>query len=237
MSEEACIQVNFGKPMPMFPLDHAALMPQQVVPLHIFEPRYRQMIDDVLDSSGQFAIGIFRGDQWKQEYHGNPAVRAAVCIAQILQHERLADGRYNLLVQGVCRARIVEEFMPDEETLYRRVVLEPVGVGSHDAQEEPLEEVRSRLAAKLAEGPLARMKAAGDVLERLENDEIPTPPLMELVTFMMLSEPELRYRLLAEGNALLRAKTIEHELGCLERLIDRAMAQHPEQWPKGCSWN
>ena len=52
MSDETAIQVNFGRPMPVFPLDQVTLLPQQVLPLHIFEPRYRQMVTDALDGSG-----------------------------------------------------------------------------------------------------------------------------------------------------------------------------------------
>ena len=56
------------------------LLPQQVIPLRIFEPRYKQMVEDVLDGTGQFAIAVFSGRRWKQEYHGKPPIRPAVCI-------------------------------------------------------------------------------------------------------------------------------------------------------------
>lgn len=235
MSEQTSIHVNFGKPMPLFPLDSATLLPQQVLPLHIFEPRYRQMIDHALDSSGQIAMAVFDGDSWEAEYHGRPPLKPAVCIGQIVQHEKLADGRYNLLLQGVCRARIVDEIPPDGERLYRVAVLEPVGLEEPDPS--LLDGFRRRLEHGLTEGELREFAAAETVLEFVQNEEVPTEALMELVSFALIQQPELRYGLLAEGDTERRAAMIESELEHLRRLVRQARAQHPEAWPKGLSWN
>jgi len=235
MSEQTSIHVNFGKPMPLFPLDSATLLPQQVLPLHIFEPRYRQMVDHALDSSGQIAMAVFEGEGWTQQYHGRPALKPAVCIGQIVQHEKLDDGRYNLLLQGVCRAKIVEELEPDGERLYRLAVLEPVGL--EDADEGALDAFRRRLEHGLTDGELREFSAAPTVLEYVQNEDVPTEALMELVSFALIQRPELRYGLLAEGDAERRVRMIEDELDEISRLIRLAREQHPEAWPKGMSWN
>lgn len=258
MSEENSIQVNFGKPMPLFPLDLSTLLPilpQQVLPLHIFEPRYRQMIEHALDGAGQIAMAIFKGPGWKKNYHGKPALRPAVCITQIVQHEKLPDGRYNLLVQGVCRAKILKETPADKERLYRTAMLEPVGVmlsGAPDALEhvedeapeageagsEPaLDIARARIADMLDTGPLRQMMHAAAVLEYVRNDELPTSAVLELVAFTLITDPRLRYDLLAEPQAQDRARIIMSELTHLASLIRRASDQKPGDWPKGCSWN
>ena len=235
MSEESAIQVNFGRPMPLFALDTAILLPQQVVPLHIFEPRYVQMVERVLDGTGQFAVGVFRGKRWKKEYHGRPPVLPAVCIGQIIQHERTPEGRYNLLVQGICRAKISKEFGATDDRLYREVLLEPVGI---DPEEEAkLYGVRERLTELLEEGPLSMLNNAEWMVERMRQEEIPTSVILELVSFVLPTRKEVRYRLLAEGDAGERAELIEHELIGLRRVLKVAMAQHPERWPKGVSWN
>jgi uncharacterized protein len=235
VSEDNAIQVNFGKPMPIFPLDSVALMPQQVLPLHIFEPRYKQMVARALDSSGQFAMAVFSGANWKQNYHGRPSIRPAVCVGQIVQHETLPDGRYNLLLQGVCRARIMYESPPDAERLFREAMLEPIG--EPEVDQETLIPARERIDELLAHSSLRQLRAAKPILEYVRNDQIPTTAILELVSFTMLNDSELRYRLLAEGDAAARAGIIFDELSELKRLIDRAEKQHPEQWPKGCSWN
>jgi Lon protease-like protein len=259
MSEENSIQVNFGKPMPIFPLDSVTLLPQQLLPLHIFEERYRQMIDHALDGAGQIAMAVFEGDQWKQNYHGRPPIRPAVCVGQIVQHERLPDGRYNILIQGVCRARVLYELPMEEGRLYRMAMLEPVGLdltatiitGDEEDEEEetpdlglppppepePLVEVRRKLCEMLEEGPLTQLVAAEPVLEFVRNEEVPTAPLLELVSFMLITDQGLRYRLLAEPNIQTRANMIMGELQHLSKLIRRAGDQRPQDWPKGMSWN
>ncbi len=242
MAEEHAIQVNFGKPIPIFPLDGVVLLPQQVLPLHVFEPRYRQMIEHALDGSGQIAMAVFEGTDWKQQYHARPPLRPAVCVGQIMQHERLPDGRYNVLLQGVCRARITREIAPDDmmteehgPRLYREAMLEPVGVEG-DAETQ-LYGVRERLGELIDEGRLTELKNGGWVLERVRDDEIPTAVLLELVAFALPIRREVKYRLLAEGDAGERAGIVEDELRELVRLVMLSAHQHAGEWPKGCSWN
>lgn len=235
MSEAAPIQVNFGKPMPFFPLDAAALLPQQVLHLHIFEPRYRQMVERALDGAGQFAMAVFAGDDWKKNYHGRPAVLPAVCVGQIVQHEKQADGCYNLLVQGVCRARIVKELPPHQGRLYREAILEPVGV--EESEEVKLYGVRERFRELLTDGPLTRLSTAEIMVEKIDDEDIPTGVILDLVSFVLPTRREVRYRLLAEGDAGERAECVEREMRHLAHVLKVAQTQHPEEWPKGCSWN
>lgn len=239
MSEETTISVNFGRPMPLFPLDTVLLLPQQVQPLHIFEPRYRQMIDRALDGAGQFASAVFKGARWKLEYHGRPPLKPAVCVAQIVQHERLHDGRYNVLVQGVCRARIVSEIPPDEENLYRQAMLEPIGLSPADSPEddERLSAMRAHVEASLADGPLRRLRVAETLRELAQREHFPTAALLELLTMSVIDDQQIRYQLLAEGDPGARAEILGDEISHLERLIANAERQRHDDLPKGCHWN
>lgn len=238
--------------LPLFPLPGVALFPDLPLPLHIFEPRYRQMIEHALDGAGQFAMAVFEGNNWRQEYHGRPPLRPAVCVGQILQHEKLEDGRYNVLVQGVCRAKILHELPASEDRLYRAAYLEPVGIvdtrEDMDALEGEqimaahgttphLEFARARLREMLSDGPLSNLAAASYVLNYLQKDEFHTSALLEVVSFTLIGDPALRYRLLAEPVADKRADLILKELDYLTELIRKAQRQRPEDWPKGCSWN
>jgi len=235
MAEETSIQVHFGRPMPLFALDMPVLLPQQVVPLHIFEPRYVQMLEQSLDSAGQIAVGVFRGSGWKQEYHGRPAVRPAVCVGQIVHHQKLDDARYNIALHGVCRASITSELPPQEDRLYRMVMLKPVGLEEPDPSE--LAEVRGQLATMLSHGPLEHLSNAQTLVQHLRDEEIPTQILIEVLGFSMVSAAETRYSLLAEPDPAVRAAIVTRELGGLREIIRRALLQHPERWPKGVSWN
>lgn len=236
MSDTSSIQVNFARPMPLFPLGHVALLPQQVTPLHIFEPRYRQMIEHALDSAGQVAMAVFEGDAWKQQYHGRPPLRPAVCVGQLIHHEKLPDGRYNIALQGVCRARIVEETPAEFDRLYRVAMLRPLGL-PRDEDQRRLRPARDRIADRLSEGPLRRLKAAAPISEYFAKPDFPTLALLELISFTLVNNADLRYRLLSEADPLVRADVIEGELDALSRVIALAERQLPPDAPKGCSWN
>ncbi|GIW74625.1 MAG: ATP-dependent protease [Phycisphaerales bacterium] len=237
MSDEIAIQVNFGRPMPLFPLGVVALMPQQVAPFHIFEPRYRQMISDALDGSGQIAMGTYDTSALETfDATGDSLpVRPAVCIGQVFQHERLPDGHYNVLLQGICRARIVEEIPPDAQRPYRSAYLQPLDLPGEPSAE--LGTVRRRLAEHLATWPLQQLRTASWVVERLRNEQIPDSAAFELVCFSLFTDPELRYQLLAEPDPARRVRLVELALHDMARVIRHAAAQHPERWPKGVSWN
>jgi hypothetical protein len=242
MSDE--VRIDFGKPIPVFPLQSVTLLPQQVLPLHVFEPRYVQMVKHALDGGGLIAMGVFDGPRWKQEYHGRPPVKPVVCVGHIVQHTAVEGGRYNLLLQGVCRARIMREEPGSAERLYRAALLEPFGdSGATDAplmdddSRRTLGEARKRITSMLAEGPLANLAAAEPVLEYLRDEDISNSAILELVSFPLVLDARARYRLLEEGDAKTRAGIILHELDTLERLVRMARVQHPEHWPKGLSWN
>lgn len=109
--------------MPLFPLPNIVFFPHTRLPLHVFEPRYRQMVSDVLESDRRFGIVLLRAG-WESDYFGTPAVYPFGTLGTIEQAERLEDGRYNIIVRGDVRFRILEEV---SRVPYRtaRVVAEP----------------------------------------------------------------------------------------------------------------
>jgi Lon protease-like protein len=243
VAEEQAIQVNFGKPLPLFPLEGVVALPQQVLPLHIFEPRYRQMIERSLDAAGQIAMAVYANARAAD--NPIPPLKPAVCVGQIMQHEKLPDGRFNILVQGVCRAKIVREvprtapdalYDPDQPPrLFREAILEPIGIDSE--AETKLYGVRERLSDLLESGNLVELKNGGWVLERVRDDDIPTAVLLELVAFALPMRRDVKYHLLEEGDAGERAGIVEAELRSLARLVMLSAQQRANEWPKGCSWN
>lgn len=106
--------------MPLFPLPGAFLFPHQMLPLHVFEPRYRQMVNDLLDGPGRLVIGTVRAAAEPSE--DPPAVLPVAGLGEIVRHERLADGRFQILVLGLTRVRIDEA---PSDRLYRRVHCRP----------------------------------------------------------------------------------------------------------------
>lgn len=233
------IQINFSRDFPLFPLAGVCLLPHATIPLHIFESRYVKMIGDSLDGSGQIALASFEGDQWKQEYHGNPPVRPVVCLGQIERHERLPLNRYQILLQGICRAQLVEESAPDPpDHPYRRARLAPLEQDP-SAAEPALAGWRSRMRELLAQEELQKLRFQSSVLEWFDKDDIPSYVLVEIVGHLLMTstdDAERRYRLLSEPDAVERAQYTESQLKSLLKLISTTVPQ-TEDWPKGMSWN
>src|SRR5687768_3020524 len=135
--------------VPLFPLPGVVLFPRAVLPLHIFEERYKRMTADVLRGHRQIAMALLRTG-WQKDYYARPEIEPVVCVGTILSHERLPDGRYNFLLQGHTRARVVEE-MGDEP--YRQARLEPLT--ETDSSETDLSDARQRLTELFDQGSYA----------------------------------------------------------------------------------
>ncbi len=135
--------------LPIFPLPDLTFFPHTMLPLHIFEARYRAMITDCLSRDRRLAVvGLRPG--YEESYEGRPAVYDVMGVGRIVQWERMATGRFNLLLQGERRARIDRELPAD--TLYRMVAATPLDDIGVDAPgvEALASRVRSRAARILA---------------------------------------------------------------------------------------
>lgn len=94
--------------LPVFPLPNVVFFPKTYLPLHIFEPRYRQMVADVTMGGQCIAMALLK-EGWEPDYYGNPAIYSALCIGRIVSVQPLSDGRSNILLQGLERCEISEE--------------------------------------------------------------------------------------------------------------------------------
>lgn len=95
--------------VPIFPLPNATLFPNTVLPLHIFEPRYRQMTANCLRGDRMMAIALLN-EGWQKDYFGRPPIHKTFGVGKIVDHELLDDGRYNIVLEGAYRAKLVEEY-------------------------------------------------------------------------------------------------------------------------------
>jgi ATP-dependent Lon protease len=129
--------------VPVFPLPNVYLFPGCVMPLHIFEPRYRTMIDDLLDRSGRMVMGTEL--EGRVDDDGKPCVLGIGGLGEIGRHERLPDGRYLIWLVGLGRVRIEEV---ESSHPYRQVRAEPFQEIDVDPACEP--ELRKRVKAALA---------------------------------------------------------------------------------------
>lgn len=101
--------------IPIFPLPQMVLFPEAVLPLHVFEPRYRAMLQHCLDTHG--ALVVARMVPGEDE-HGRPRIAPIAGGGIVVEHQTLADGRSNIVLLGKARLRL-EELAPDDSRPYR----------------------------------------------------------------------------------------------------------------------
>lgn len=95
--------------IPIFPLPNVVLFPDTYLPLHIFEPRYREMVADASREGSCIGMALFK-QGWESQYYGNPPIFPLGCVGRMTHIEPLQDGRSNLILQGLSRYTIQEEY-------------------------------------------------------------------------------------------------------------------------------
>jgi Lon protease-like protein len=104
--------------VPIFPLPEVTFFPHTLLPLHVFEARYRLLVIDALERDRRLAV-VKLQPGYEAGYAGKPAVHPVAGLGEIVSCERLANGRYNILLRGECRLQIEQELPSD--TLYRLI--------------------------------------------------------------------------------------------------------------------
>ena len=200
--------------IPLFPLPNVVLFPGMPLPLHIFEPRYRQMVRDVADGEKMIGMLLLRPG-WERDYAGRPPVFEVGCAGVLEQCEALADGRFNILLRGVSRFRILAEH---EGEPYRLASVEPQADATGDAAE--LEAIRPKLMASIgqaSDGPSVLVMQA----------ELPHDAFVNALCQSLALAPVERQSLLDCDSVLERARRLIEILQwkALERARGKAGAE------------
>lgn len=95
--------------IPIFPLPNVTFFPRTLLPLHIFEPRYREMTAACLRGDRLLGVALLR-EGWQKDYFGQPPVHKVFGVGKIVDHDRLEDGRYNIQIEGLYRVRLIAEY-------------------------------------------------------------------------------------------------------------------------------
>lgn len=112
--------------IPLFPLPGTVLFPGMPLPLHVFEPRYRRMVEDALAGARVIGMVLLRPG-WEDDYLGRPAVYPVGCAGHLQACEALPDGRFNIVLSGLSRFRILDEEGGQPYRLARVVELPEAG--------------------------------------------------------------------------------------------------------------
>jgi Lon protease-like protein len=115
-------KIEIPNPLPLFPLPTTVLFPKIHLPLHIFEPRYREMVRDA--QAGEQLIGmVLLKEGWEEEYEKNPPVHEIGCVGRMLYVQPFEDGRFNIVLFGMSRFRLQGQFF---DRSYRQGWVDPI---------------------------------------------------------------------------------------------------------------
>ncbi len=127
--------------LPVFPLANAVLLPGMVLPLNVFEPRYLELMDHVLERGGYLGIPLLQPG-FEAHYEGRPEIEPVLGLGRLLSHQRLPDGRRFIRVEGLGRVRRLEELPP--RAAFRELSVE-ILPEVEPTEMEPLEVLRAQL--------------------------------------------------------------------------------------------
>jgi Lon protease-like protein len=192
--------------LPIFPLPNAALFPGTALPLHVFEPRYRDLVRDALAGSRALAVARLRPG-FEENYEGRPAVFDVCGAGTIVEHVARDDGRYDVLLRGVTRVRILNEHPPLQT--YRLVNAEAISDSVFDpalaaAFQERLRALWPVLAPHLPE-------SLRDLTELTRGAE-GAGRLSDRLAALLFRDADLTQTLLVELDAAERLRLITDEL-------------------------
>ena len=187
----------------VFPLPSAVLFPHAALPLHIFEPRYRALVRDALAGDKVMALAQLEPG-WEGQYGERPPMQPMLCAGLIIWHEELPDGRYNILLQGVARARLLSELTSDK--LYREARVQVLPDSDYQGPEE--EQLRQAVFELAGRVPASFAENLLPVVARSQGGA-----LADVVAAAVVAEPERRQVLLCELNVKARLKAVLDDVG------------------------
>ncbi len=193
----------------LFPLPDLIMFPHVMQPIHVYEPRYRELLNDALDSDGLIAMALL-APGWETDYDGRPALLPHACLGKIVTHQRTNKGEYNILLLGMRRIRIDRELAPTCSFRQAEVtVLDDFCLSENDADRPALQ----TSLTKGFQGFLPKGKSTDNALQELLAAEIPLEVLTDLVSFALPMDFKAKCDLLGECDIDKRAAML---LGALD---------------------
>jgi len=189
--------------IPVFALPNVVLFPGVPLPLHIFEPRYRDMVRDCAASHEIVGISLLRGD-WQKEYYATPDIFETGCAGKLVNVENLEDGRFNILLHGVREFQI-------ERHLFKKTYREARvnwRIGGHEAISD---DVRDTLIRRLSD--LFRNEPESPAHRLLQDRTLSDELLVNFFSYVLEIPP-------LEKQTLLQATSIQQRAERLRDVID-----------------
>jgi Lon protease-like protein len=196
--------------VPIFPLPDVTFFPHTLLPLHVFEARYRAMVSDALERDRRLVV-VKLEPGYEASYAGKPAVHPVGGLGEMVSCERLATGRYNILLKGECRVRLERELPTD--TLYRLVQARRL------TELEPVADTASALARIRAacRALLGVLERPADLLDTALAESQAPGVVADRVAAAVLPDADLRQRLLETLDVAARVASVAESVEALVR--------------------
>jgi uncharacterized protein len=192
----------------LFPLPNLVMYPHVMQPLHIFEGRYREMLEDAISTDRLIAMALLEPG-WETDYESRPPVARYACLGKIVTHHRLADGRYNLLLMGIGRIRIVEEMPPLRS--FRQAKVELLHEAFVDCSAHRIDELQRELMSAF-EKQMPCGCQAPEQLREMFAQHLPLSMMTDLAAYALPFDLQLKQKLLAEPCVDVRAELLLEQL-------------------------
>ena len=201
----------------LFPLPNLVLFPHVMQPLHVFEPRYRDLLEDALSDDRLIAMATL-SPGWESDYEGRPALYPIACLGRITTYHRLEDGTYNVLLLGLRRVRLLRELRPTGS--FREAEVELCEEYSPPRPAIVRAALRRRLREALLE-ILPFLPEAQEQLDQLLGTDVSLGVLTDLISYMLEFDLRDKEALLAQTDVHRRAESL------LKHLSVAAANYHP----------
>jgi Lon protease-like protein len=228
--EHASSLAGFSGQVRLFPLPNLVLFPYVLQPLHVFEPRYRELLEESLASDRLIAMAVL-APGWESDYEGRPPVFPMACLGRVSTHCRVKGGSYNVLLLGVRRVKLIRELAPRKGFREAQVDLcdDFYPEGQTDGTQQ--EELRRALVRVLPLLPEAR-----EQIGQLLASDVPLAMLADMISYLLDIDLGAKQELLAELNVHRRVELL------LRHLEQLATAPHaagggPQPFPPSFSSN
>ncbi len=224
---------TFSGELPLFPLPKVVLFPGARLPLHIFEPRYRKMVEDAEGSNGLIGLVCLQERRRKEvDGKGNSPIHGVACIGQMRDLQRLPDGRYLMHLIGVQRARIREELDLDKPYRVARVDLLPDVI--NPLESEPIKNLFDQTLDQFNQV----LRNLADLPGSLVSITKDAPPglLLDVLSYYLPVDSLIKQRLLEEGEVHQRARLLSRILEELSQVVPDDETVRFRIFPKP-SWN